>query len=473
MGIMDKMRTNMRDWLLTGMSGGGSLTNMSENSRTLEYDVWYKGKEEELARFYTNFNWNEQYVRVKENYLYANTLDTERIVHSGIPRLVADTMARLIFSGGVDIAEENAQDTLDAIIKDNRMNKQHAEGGSLESGYGKFAYKLSYDSDLSEWTIIETIKACDYDTLKVRERIQEFHFFTAFEEDNKKYRLTEIYGKGYIDYKLERKSGTEWKPASLTATRFTSELTRVEFTPKVILAMEKTNKTIEGRSDYEGLISEFDTLDEFWSSFSEEGRNAKVEKYVDEAFLNNGQIPPRIAKNYYRLSTHPDKEVKIDYQQPDFRADTWSEGIKVVIDNVLLNVGLSPATVGIDNAGGNTSAESRRVMERSSLRTRAERIELWDEFLTEFYELVLIAQDIFTKSTVGKYEVVVQFGEYIVDTLEDRVKAVKELTFSQVIDTEFALEMVFGDTIDDKTRKRILQNLGEEVVEEVTEEDDE
>jgi len=461
MKIGDKIRTGVQNWLFKGMKGSEATMSEQGYNKFEEYNVWYEGDEQELARYYNNTSFNESDVRVKENYLYRNTFKSERIIHSGLPRLISDTMARLIFSGGVEITEENNQDRLDLILKNNKMNKQHFDGASKESGFGEFAYKLSIDTDLEEVIIIETVKPCSYNAVYYRDRLELVEFFEIYKEDKNLFKLVEIYGKGFIDYALFIKKGNKWNQTDLSQSKKTQELERVDFDTPIILAMVKTNKTILGRSDYEGIISEFDSLDEMWSTFSEEGRMAKTDIYYPQDKLINGQVDPRMVKRYVKVETAIDFESKIQYEQPDMRTDVWDEAINSHITNILANTGLSKTSIGLDGAGANASAASRRELEKASLRTRASRIEMWDEFLTEFYTLVLNAQDIFENNTPKDYEVIVTFGNYITDTIQEKVTQIKELALLGFVDNEFTLNYVFGDSVNEEEKQRILETLGE------------
>ena len=470
MNIGNKIRDTIKGWLF---QDGGGYIPMGSYSKTQEYNVWYEGDEQQLARYYSQTNFNENDIKVKANYLYNNAYSAERILHSGIPRLISDTMARILFSGGVDLTvmngekeDEIAQETLKTILKVNKMRKKHQEGASIESAFGEFAYKLTYDSAVSEFVNIDVYKPTQYQATYDCDRLQQVIFIDNFQENKKEYQLKEIYGKGFIDYQLYANKGGKYEQVPLTYSNRTNELVRVEFIDTdIILAAVKTNKTVKGRSDYEGLISEFDSLDEAWSNFSEEMRNAKTNKYIPQRMINGNKLDPRMVGRYVLIETDLDSDQKIQYEQANLRTTAWSEAINAHLNNILMNVGLSPATIGLDTAGANASGESRRELEKASLRTRAERMELWEEFLSDFYELVLVAQDMLSKKLYKEYSVKVQFGEYIVDTISERVASVKDLLMLGVIDAEFALEQVYGDTISQEEKDRILTSLGDKVIE--------
>ena len=460
MSIGQKLKDSVINWLYSG----GGLKPMGNMNVMQEYAVWYAGNEQQLAQFYTNTNFNEDYIKVKSNYMYRNTFDSERIMHSGVPRMMSDAVSKLIFGSGLDITvndNENANKILQLILKDNKMVKQHNEGGSLESALGEMAYKISYDSDLSKYAIIETYRPTQYDAIYECGRLQQVIFNEIIIDGKREFKLCEVYGKGYIDYSLFIKRASKYEEVSLSTLERTKDLVRIDFDKNIIMAAVKTNQTLKGRSDYEGLLSEFDSLDEAWSNFAYECRLAKVDRYIPRNFLDGAQISARQAKNYIVVDTAIDSDQKIQYEQPNLRSTEWGNAINLHFNNILASFSLSPATFGINDAGANTSAASRRELEKASIRTRNERILLWDEFLTDFYQTVLIAQDIFTKKAYKEYDINVQFGDYIEDNITERVVLVKDMVMSGVLDTQAALNFLFGDSMTEEEKKRILDNLGE------------
>ena len=500
----DKIRVGVANWLFPAIAdrvkGGDSLYNIEKN-KYIEGKVWYEGDEDAIAEFYDNI----QCGRATRKYFYKNLFGDDTITHSGLPKKVSDTMARLIFGPGLQIAakeedeelNEDIQKTLDTIMKENKMNSQHNEGGVVESWGSKFAYKISFDSDLSNYVIIELIEPQNYDTVKNRGRIQEFHFYEDFNEGKQNYRLVEIYGINYIDYKLFKvkdKYGptADYKEVPLNSTAYTQDYERFEFDGDFIMAAEKTNKTICGESDYKGLYSEFDALDRAWSNFTQAIQDGQTDIYIPEEYQpmseNGAYLPLRLNKKYMAVKkVSADDIQKIQYEQPSLRTDEYTTAIDAIGTNILSSVGISPTTIDDGNIGANASGDSIREREKLSLRTRDSKIEQWEEFLEDFYNIVLKSQDVFEDNPFVEYVIDATFGAYLGETPNERAdvlikksQAVGTLVMNGIVDTEKALEMLFDEELSEEELERILIATGEkfedieeeqkEVVEEVVEE---
>jgi hypothetical protein len=152
---------------------------------------------------------------------------------------------------------------------------------------------------------------------------------------------------------------------------------------------------------------------------------------------------------------------QIDHIQPLIRTDEYTKAIRAVTNNILAGVGLSPFTVGIDDfVGANASGDSLTKREMTSLRTRADMIKSWEEFLEEMFGKLLFANSAFKNQPIKEYEIKVRFGDYVSPTREELITQTKMLIDSNVIDTEKALDDVYGDELEEEEKARILANTG-------------
>ena len=152
-------------------------------------------------------------------------------------------------------------------------------------------------------------------------------------------------------------------------------------------------KKCNDKADYEGIISEFDALDETWSQLMDEIRLGRSEVYVPEMLLTNRTFN-KFRKNYAELGNDERENGKneITHIQPNIRTDEYAKAIREITSNCLISVGLSPFTVGInDEVGANASGTSLTKREASSLRTRNEMIDGWEPFLEEMFMILLFA----------------------------------------------------------------------------------
>jgi hypothetical protein len=425
-----------------------------------EKQLWFLGQEDLLADFYRTRRIVSNVIDTRSEYYYSNANQNIRIVHSGMPSLISYTKARLLTNGGIEYITDNdkATETLKEIADDNKVDTLIKDSAVTESWASKFAWKISNDPDVSDYPILEKYSPQHYKAIYKRGRLQELVFINDYSKNDVKYELHEIYGLGYIDYKLYMITKQGQVEVALTDLEETAELSTVTWNKKVMLAGEKCNV----KSDYDGIISEFDALDEAWSQLMDEIRLGRSEVYVPEILHTNHHFD-KFRKNYTVMGTDERENGKnqIDHIQPLIRTDEYTKAIRAVTNNILAAVGLSPFTVGIDDfVGANASGDSLTKREMTSLRTRADMIKSWEAFLEEMFGKLLFAYSAFNNKPIKEYEVQVRFGDYISPTREEIITQTKMLVDSSIIDTEKALDDVYGDELEEEEKARILANTG-------------
>ena len=436
--------------------------------------LWFLGCEDLLADFYQTKTHNYTIIDTRAEYYYSNVGSNVRVIHSGLPSLISYSKARLLMSGGLEFVVNKNEDkedkktteTLKLIFKDNKLNGIIKNSITTESWGKRFAWKISFDKDISEYPIVELYKPQDYKCIYKKGRLQEIIFFNYYEHNDTDYRLEETYGKGYITYELYQcnKDGNEIL-VPLTELEETALLKDVTWNEKTMIAGAKEIV----KSDYDGIISEFDALDEAWSQLMDEIRLARSEVYVPEMLLTNKTFN-KFRKNYAQLGNDERETGKnaIEHIQPDIRTDEYGKAIDKITSNCLVDVGLDPFTVGIDDGiGANASGENLTKREASSLRTRGEMIDEWEPYLEEFFLTLLFANVLFNNGNFNRTAkldenlyVEVSFGDYISPTRKDLIEETKMMKDADIIDTEKAIDEIFGDEITEEEKLRILANLG-------------
>lgn len=470
MKIKDKIGLALTNYLMPYIKnnyakrGEYMINNMDyEEYCLLEKYIWFLGREDLIADFYKTRQCNYLMYDPRKEYYYSKAGQDIRYVHSGMPSLISYSKARLLMTGDLKykvVRKEAKRKTetklLDDICKDNKIDEIIKKGIITESWGKKFAYKLSYDPEITEYPIIEVYNPLEYKSVYKRDRLQKIIFINKYEDGE--YELEEEYGKGYIDYFLYHIVEGNRIPVELSTLDETKDLERIEFKDKnVMLALEKK----VDKSDYDGIISEFDSLDESWSQLMDEIRLGRSEVYVPEMLLTNKTFN-KFRKNYAVLGSdmRENGTNKIEHIQPDIRPEAYQTTINVITNNILLAVGLSPFTVGIDDGiGANSSGDALAKREATSLRTRDEMVKSWEHFLEEFFNLLLKSNDIFNKKNVQEYEIKVDFGDYITPSREEVINQVKTMIDGNIIDTEKALEEIYGE-LDEEEKARILANTG-------------
>ena len=148
-----------------------------------------------------------------------------------------DRLAGIVVSDldSVDLENEDHQKLWDEIALDNKLSDEilaDAIKDTLIDGDGVF--KLSVDPDLSKYPIIEFYSGSDISYTYIRNRLQEVIFHAYYTHEKKTYRLDEVYGRGFIDYKLYDDQGKE---VPISKVPEVSHLTKITFTGDFIMAV--------------------------------------------------------------------------------------------------------------------------------------------------------------------------------------------------------------------------------------------
>lgn len=448
-----------------------------DNYDLMEKYLWYLGNENLLVDFYTSKK--PEYVstiNAKNHYYYANVRNNVRVIHSGIPKLIANTKARVLLSGGIEAVvkkgEEKETDKentarLYEILDDNDWKKRIAEAKKIKTWAGSVAFKMIYDKELTEYPIIEVYSPFNFKVNKEKGRVISIVFVEKIEdEDGSKYELHEEYGYGYIDYMLYKETKTgKLQPMPLNTLEETAEYEKIEWKEPVMMAC-----VLDGESDYDGIIGEFDALDEQWSQMMDEIRNGRADVYVPDELLINGTFDP-LRRKHIELGTDEREGAKneVKFNQAEIRIAEYNSAIDMTLGNILANVGLSKLTVGLDESiGKNSSGDSITEREVTTIRTRSALIEEWEPFLEKFFNILLFADDFFRVTKMKKnskarkydYYLVVTFGDYVKESKNERIEQAIKMLSNEAIDHEKTLEEIYGDELTEEEKTRILANLG-------------
>jgi hypothetical protein len=465
--IKDKLGQSMANYIYPYMQSVGGR-NMPK--RAMEYEdyclqekyLWYLGDEDLLADFYQSNTPKHSIVDTRRSYYYSNVDGKIRIIHSGMPELISSAKAELLMAGGIkedvyigETENEEAEELLEEILDDNSFKNSVLKNAIVtESWAGRFALRISFDKEVTPYPIVEKYNPFNYEAIYKRGRLEEI----IFKEQLENHELHERYGKGYVIYELYRKTSNGLVEVPLTDLPETAELEDVKLPDDMMLAVEKCTD----KSDYKGIVAEFDALDEAWSQLMDEIRSGRSEIYVPD-MLASGKVFNDFRKKYVLTGLDQTEGAKnqITHNQPEIRTVQYIDAIIAIRDNILANVKLNPLTIGIDDSiGANASGDSLEKRETVSLRTRKAMMDTWEPFLSELYELLLNAYNWHEGKSTVDYTVEVKFGEYITPSIETRIDNAVKMRQADIIDDEKALEEIYGESLTDEEKDRILSNNG-------------
>lgn len=458
-----------------------SETDKDFSRRITEYRVWSMGNSYVLRRFFVG---TLEYRTC--NYFWTRAPSSYRMIHSGLPGLICSKMPRILFGNGIaptvsvykDSGEVDKNKTKAAtdytlqLIDKVKLRDVLTECATNESWGGHSFIKFSFDTDLSNFPIIEAADIMSTEVVKERNETVAIIFKTWYEDKKKgnqqrKYRLDEIYttdatGDAVIRYELYELTTGEEKRVPLNSIPETQKIVEavngddeVVFTGlKGMLAFEKPNKlpSLEfphsnyGASDFEGATDSFDAVDEAYSTIINEIRDNRTFRYFASHNFprdkDTGEIltpDDGFTKNFVITEGDIDQEQGVNKnrivdQIPDKTEEHKAKYLTAV--TVALNkAGLSPYSIGITGLESiNQSAESQQERNKVTLETRKAKLELWTPYLSKVLSQ-LLAFNTYLLNTVGVKQddmplpdmditlstVTIDFGEYLQDTDKDLV----------------------------------------------------
>lgn len=256
---------------------------LSHPGTVLRNRTWYRRDPSELDQFFKQTATDD--VGKSRFWAAVPSADSSiRKFHSGLPGEIVDKLTDIVISD-LDSIELSEQELWDEISLDNKFSDEIL-GGAIKDTLidGDGAFKLSVDTEITEYPIIEFFSGSDIDYVYKRGRLQEIIFYAYYTHEKETYRLEEIYGKGYIDYKLYDKNDKE---VPLSKVPEISHLSRITFVGDFIMAVPmkffKSPKfENRGNSIFERKSDNFDALDEVITQWIDAIRAGRVKNYIPE-----------------------------------------------------------------------------------------------------------------------------------------------------------------------------------------------
>jgi len=477
----------------THLAPGRKETLRDRYTRTLLINsTWYGGNDLELKKLYQrdlkSFKVDEM-TSDELNYFWATNTDglNVRKIHSGIPQLISEKMVDLIMSNGYEWGiyiddtltdrDEESEQRLTYILDENAFNTQLHEAIETESWSGGVAFKLSV-SQKYPFPILEIIQPEEYEFRVEAGRIVEDIFIKYFHRGDVTFKLKEHYGigntGGYIRYELYKLSGETWTTANLSELEETKDLKDYTFTGVYEkFSLYKPNKLPNsefrgsklGESDYSGSHGLFDAIDEVISTMVQEFRDGKIKNFWPSDLLPvdvNGKVymQPSLKKDFIIFNSgigEKEKPTKPEMVQGDIHSEKYIETYKKLMESVLNNAGLSPQTVGVTGLEAvAASEESQELREKTSIRTREKKVDMWEKTLNKLFELMLKLDDYRMGKAVIDYTIKTIFNDYKIQTIDDKTRIATAGINGKSWDIKSAVDYIHDDlTEEEKTLMRV------------------
>lgn len=434
--------------------------------------IWYRGEAGELRQFYHQCNEAGTGGFWASVPSYTRGIAIQKI-HSGIPGIMVSTLANLVLHDLNLIQPDNDKDANDweRIADDNSFKKTlySAVSGALAIGDG--AFKISIDTSISQYPIIEWVDGDRVTFTARRGRIIEVTFKTVYKHDDREYHLYEHYGRGYINYTLTDASETRKLP--LSEIPETAGLEPIEYTGNFMLAIPfkiRDSSKFPGRGDsiFTGKYGAFDGLDEIISQWAAEVRHSRPMTYIPTALCprdKDGRLKPPDTFTGNFVVTQDDmregaqQEIKVI--QPELDSDAMKTAYSDFLNMSLQGV-ISPATLGID-LKTNDNATAQREKEKNTLYTRGQIVEALTNTIPLVVQSALKAFDLIngTSPRTGSH-ISIDFGEYDAPSFDSAVETVAKARQAGIMSTEMAISQLYGDSLTDEEKDAELEHIQNE-----------
>lgn len=458
-------------WLMDGYDQG-SVSILEGSDAASDYIrnmVWYRGDPEELEQYYMQ---TAMFASGKRFWAAKPTTGMEiRKMHLSIPSLIVDVLSQIVLSDLNDFKILNGkQEVWDKIEKDNDLTDLLSEAIKDVLVVGDGAFKISYDTDISDYPLIEWYPGDQIDFTIAHNRVNEVIFKTIYTKNSQGYVLHEIYGRGYIRYELY----CDGQPRSLDYLPETADLKDVYFDERVMLAVplliyKSSKQKGRGRSIYEGKYDAFDGLDETISQWMDALRAGRARTYIPEKLiprdpLTGMLIRPNGFDNRF-ISTisdiAEDANDKIEVKQPTIPYESYLSTYITFLDLALQGI-ISPSTLGIDTKKLD-NAEAQREKEKTTLYTRNAIVGALQKTLEKLVGAAINTYLLAMGGTADyNIHIDVPFGEYANPSFESVVETVSKARTSGIMSIEAAIDEMYGDTRDDHWKKEEVQRIKEE-----------
>ena len=430
--------------------GNGRMEN-EHRIEALTHGIWYRGRAGELAA------WYGAHPELGSDRFWSGSGARDiRRMHSGLPALMVDVLTDIVCGEllGVRVSDAGAQADWDRIAEESGFGRllRYAVRAALAEGDG--AFKVAFDTMESDLPLLTFHPANEIRFEKRRYRTDEIMFDTRFEENGRRYLLTEVYGRGGVTYRLENSRGEGIGLETLAATeRLAAVVNPRGFMPGAVLMFDESYRYAgRGRSMFDGKTGAFDALDECVSQWVDALRDGRVQTYIPDGYLprdpETGALrrPNRFGARFVLKEEAAAESVtpRIEIVQPEIRTDALLETYKTFLDLSLTGV-LSPSTLGID-VKKLDNAEAQREKEKVTLYTRGRLIGVLREVVPKVVKASIATLDWMRGADERKFDVNVEFGEYANPSFEAVVETVGKAVAAGIMSLENAMEELYGDS---------------------------
>lgn len=472
MGLINRMaesiRLGIKNFLQITPASDKTITVTETSNHLTECfinRIWYWGNSRQLAELYKQIDTNKTMFWAAKS---TKGLEIRKI-HTGLPALICETLVNIVIAdyNGTDVTSKNSTayaERWEDIEKQNKLSDTVKQMLRDLCVVGDGAFKVSFDTAVSDVPIVEWYPAENIDFTYVRGRIREVKFYTDYTQKHRRYRFEETYGYGYIHYALYDDNGKEIDLHTVDALSWIDSK-GVTFDESYMWAVP----VLYGKSCHKGRgagiigikTDAFDSLDEVWSQWMDALRACRTKQYVPNCLVPRNPetcqpISPNPFDNRFITVGNDMSENgngnRIYTESPQIQHESYLSSYITALDLCLQGI-ISPSTLGIDTKKLD-NADAQREKEKTTLYTRQNLVKITQNALQSLVAVVLNADgELNGKGIVEGLEVSVNFGEYANPSFESQVETVSKARQGGCPDCAKYIGKVFIDDVYSNGKK--------------------
>ena len=168
--MAEKIKTGIRTWLHIQPAVNGSISiqeTLDYEGNAIKNKIWYRGESEELSQLYSQIDGD------KTRFWSAScTIGMEiRKIHVGLPAMLCDMLASIVTDDMNLIDAGSRQTEWDKIAEENDFIELVKQAITETLYIGDGAFKISFDTNLSKYPILEFYSGDKTEIIKDRGRV--------------------------------------------------------------------------------------------------------------------------------------------------------------------------------------------------------------------------------------------------------------------------------------------------------------
>lgn len=386
-----------------------------------------------------------------------------RKIHTGFICEVIDRYADIAAQDLNGISVEKNKDIWESIKHENDMLSIVEEAVKQTLICGDGAFKISFDSGLSQYPIVEFVPGDRTEFVMERGRVKEVVFLKHIKE----YVLRERYIRGGIIYELRDIRG---KSVSFEEAKI-CRIKNVYFKDDTLAAVpfyvfSSPEFSGRGKPLFASKEDIADALDEIVSQWMEAVRKSRTKKYIPEGLIPRDKESGAFIKkgldfddDFVTLgSSFVEGTEQIQTINPLLPYEGYSRAYLLYLDMLLSGV-ISPSTLGID-LKKTDNATSQREKEKITLYIRGKIVCALSKALKSLAEKCFkVYSLVYGKETLAG-NISVSFGEYAQPDFSAVVNTVATACKAGIMSKTMAVEELYGNTLSKEEKKREVERLG-------------